>query len=237
MRLESRENLKISGMQKLTLLDYPGKTACLLFTQGCNFRCPFCHNKDLLESNEKSKIEEKEIFSYLKKRQGLIDGVCISGGEPLLQEDIEEFIRKIKEMGFLVKLDTNGSNPSKLKRLLQQNLIDYIAMDIKNVFLKYDQTSGISKLKIEKIKQSIEIIENSKIEYEFRTTIVKQFHHLEELEQICKYLGPKVNYYIQNYQDCSTVLKKGLTGFEREELLYIQKRLKKFSKNVVLRGI
>ncbi len=110
--------MKISGMQKLTLLDYPGKTACLLFTQGCNFRCPFCHNKDLLKNEQASKIEKNEIFDYLKKRRGLIDGVCISGGEPLLQEDIEEFIKEIKEMGFLVKLDTNGSNHLKLKRLI-----------------------------------------------------------------------------------------------------------------------
>ncbi len=237
MKLESRDNLKISGMQKLTLLDYPGKTACLLFTQGCNFRCPFCHNKDLLKNEQASKIEKNEIFDYLKKRRGLIDGVCISGGEPLLQEDIEEFIKEIKEMGFLVKLDTNGSNPLKLKRLIEQKLVDYIAMDIKNDFLKYDETVGISKLNTQKIKESIEIIENSKIDYEFRTTVVKQLHSLVELEKICKYLGPKVNYCIQNYQNCNTVLKRGLTGFEKEELLGMYEKLKPFCPHIMLRGI
>lgn len=230
--------MKISGMQKLTLLDYPGKTACLLFTQGCNFRCPFCHNKDLLNNeNSESIIREEEVFRYLEKRKGLIDGVCISGGEPLLQEDIEAFISKIKQMGFSIKLDTNGSSPSRLKRLIDKGLIDYVAMDVKNDFLNYDKTSGVERLNIENIKRSIKIIEESNVEYEFRTTLVKEFHKLGQLEKICEYLGPEARYYLQNYRDCNSVLQMGLSGFEKEELLNMQNQLKITYPNVMVRGI
>lgn len=230
--------MKISGMQKLTLLDYPGNTACLIFTQGCNFRCPFCHNKDLLSCEESvDMISEEEVFKYLEKRKGLLDGVCITGGEPLLQEDIEDFIIKVKEMGYKVKLDTNGSSPSKLKRLLDKNLLDYIAMDVKNDFLNYDKTAGINMINIENIKRSIELIEKSTVDYEFRTTVVKQFHDLCQLEHICEYLGPKAKYYIQNYRDCNTVLQEGLVGFGEEELLNIKKKLNETYPNVMVRGI
>ena len=230
--------MTISGMQKLTLLDYPGNTACLIFTQGCNFRCPFCHNKDLVgEEITHEIIEEKEVFKYLEKRKGILDGICITGGEPLLQKDIEEFIAKVKEMGFKVKLDTNGSSPSRLKRLLDKGLLDYIAMDIKNDFLNYDKTSGIERINIENIKRSINIIENSNVEYEFRTTVVKELHNILQLEEICKYLGPNAKYYIQNYKECDTVLKKGLSGFNENELLNIQNRLKMTNPNVMVRGI
>lgn len=230
--------MTISGMQKLTLLDYPGNTACLLFTQGCNFRCPFCHNKDLVgKDNEHEIVDEKEVFTYLEKRKGILDGVCITGGEPLLQKDIEEFITKVKNMGFKVKLDTNGSSPSRLKSLIEKGLIDYVAMDIKNDFLNYDKASGIERINIENIKRSINIIENSNIECEFRTTIVRELHDLLQLEKICKYLGPNVKYYIQNYKDCDTVLQKGLTGFDKDELMNIQNRLKLTNPNVMVRGI
>lgn len=228
----------ISGMQKLTLLDYPGKTACLIFTQGCNFRCPFCHNRDLLnEENNNEEIAEEEVIKYLEKRKGLIDGICISGGEPLLQSDLEDFIIKVKEMGFLVKLDTNGSSPSKLKRLIDKKLIDYVAMDIKNDFTKYDKTSGIEKIKTDNIKRSIQIIENSGIDYEFRTTIVKQFHNLCGIESICGYIGPNSKYYIQNYKDAKTVLQHGLSGFDDDELRQMQDKLKLVYPNVIVRGI
>ncbi|MBQ7140884.1 MAG: anaerobic ribonucleoside-triphosphate reductase activating protein [Bacilli bacterium] len=230
--------MTISGMQKLTLLDYPGNTACLIFTQGCNFRCPFCHNRDLVGEETKHEIiDEKEVFKYLEKRKGILDGICITGGEPLLQRDIEEFITKVKEMGFKVKLDTNGSSPSRLKRLLDKGLLDYVAMDIKNDFLNYDKTSGIERINIENIKRSIDIIENSSVEYEFRTTVVKELHDLLQLERICEYLGPNVKYYIQNYKDCDTVLQKGLSGFDNDELINIQNKLRMTNPNVMVRGI
>lgn len=229
--------MTINGMQKLTLLDYPGTVACLIFTQGCNFRCPFCHNSGLLDMNNNcEKIDEKEVFKYLEKRKGLLDGVCISGGEPLLQKDIEYFIRKVKDLGYKVKLDTNGSSPKKLKQLIEEGLIDYVAMDIKNDFLNYDKTAGMCT-NIDNIKKSIEIIENSNIEYEFRTTIVKQFHDVGKLEKIIQYIGPNARYYIQNYQDCSSVLQRGLDGFDEEELLNIKNTLGVKYPNLVVRGV
>lgn len=228
----------ISGMQKLTLLDYPEKTACLLFTQGCNFRCPFCHNKDLLKLDiPNERVSEEEVFSYLKKRQGILDGVCITGGEPLLQKDIESFIRKIKEMGFLVKLDTNGSCPATLQKLINDNLVDYIAMDVKDDFESYNKTSGVELINLENIKRSIKIIEESNVEHEFRTTVVKELHNYQHLENICEYIGKNEKYYIQNYRDCDTVLSRGLTGFSESELLDIEKRLKVTYPNVMIRGI
>lgn len=228
----------ISGMQKLTLLDYPGKTACLLFTQGCNFRCPFCHNKDLLDLNANGEvISEEEIFAYLDKRKNILEGVCITGGEPLLQNGIESFIKKIKDMGFLVKLDTNGSCPGKLKWLLDNRLLDYIAMDIKTDFLNYDKASGLNCYNVENIKNSIAIIEKSNVEHEFRTTVVKEIHDFEQLENVCKYLGPNEKYYIQNYRDSKTVLKPGLSGFEIVELQNILRDLNKTYPNVMIRGI
>lgn len=229
--------MTINGMQKLTLLDYPGNVACLIFTQGCNFRCPFCHNSGLLDMNNNcEKIDEKEVFKYLEKRRGLLDGVCISGGEPLLQKDIVDFIRKVKDLGYKVKLDTNGSSPKKLKQLIEGGLIDYVAMDIKNDFLNYDKTAGMCT-NIDNIKKSIEIIENSNIEYEFRTTIVKQFHDVGKLEKIIQYIGPNARYYIQNYQDCSSVLQRGLNGFDNEELLNIKNTLGVKYPNLVVRGV
>ncbi len=226
----------ISGMQKLTLVDYPGHTACLIFTQGCNFRCPFCHNSDLvIGANNSNKIDEQVLFDYLDKRKGLIDGVCISGGEPLLQKDIKLFIEKIKEKGYKVKLDTNGSKPDVLENLIEHNLIDYVAMDVKNVFNKYDLTIGC-KSNVEDIKKSISILKSSSIDYEFRTTIAKELHSLEDIRGILEYLGADVKYYLQNYNDCETVLKKGLSGFSDDELLEIKQNLERKYPNVIIRG-
>ncbi len=229
--------MKISGMQKLTLLDYPGLTACLIFTQGCNFRCPFCHNSELLGLDSKEEISEEEVMEYLKKRQGLLDGVVISGGEPLLQPDIETFIKKIKDLGYKVKLDTNGLNTNKLKELIDKKLIDYIAMDIKNVFALYDKTAGVKNINIENIQKSIELIKSSNIDFEFRTTIVKGHHNIENIKKICEYIGKNVVYYIQNYKDCDTVLEKGLKGFSEEELKEFQRNINMVYPNVKVRGL
>lgn len=226
----------ISGMQKLTLVDYPGHTACIIFTQGCNFKCPFCHNSGLIKCTSNSnKIDEQVLFDYLDKRKGLIDGVCISGGEPLLQKDIILFIRRIKEKGFKVKLDTNGSNPDVLKKIIDNKLVDYVAMDIKNTFEKYELTSGI-KVNLDSIKESIEVLKNSGIDFEFRTTISKELHTLEDIRNILEYIGVNVKFFIQNYKECDTVLKKGLSSFSDDELLDIQKELERKYPNVVIRG-
>ena len=226
----------ISGFQKLTLVDYPGHTACILFTQGCNFKCPFCHNSDLISgANKPNIIDEQVIFDYLDKRKGLIDGVVVSGGEPLLQKDIELFIRKIKEKGYKVKLDTNGSKPNILKKLIDESLLDYVAMDVKNTFTKYEVTTGIST-NIKDIKESIEILKDSNIDYEFRTTIVKELHNFEDIMEILNYIGTNVKFYIQNYRDCDTVLIKGLHGFSDNELQFIEENLKMKFPNVNIRG-
>lgn len=230
--------MTISGMEKLTLLDYPDNMACLIFTQGCNFRCPFCHNRNLLmDTNNDGVIDEEEVLNYLKKRKGLVDGICISGGEPLLQRDIEGFITKIKDIGVKVKLDTNGSNPNKLKKLIDKGLVDYVAMDIKNDFSNYGKTSGVENINIDNIKKSIAILENSNINYEFRTTVVKELHNVTQLEHICEYIGPDAKYYIQNYRDCANVLQAGLNGFDNEELVNIRDILKSKYPNVMVRGI
>ena len=226
----------VSGFQKLTLVDFPGHTACIIFTQGCNFKCPYCHNSELINCrNNSNKIDEQVLFDYLDKRKGLIDGVVVSGGEPLLQKDIILFIKKIKEKGYKVKLDTNGSNPVALKELIENSLVDYVAMDVKNVFNKYDLTTGI-KTNIENIKKSIEILKNSSIDYEFRTTIAKELHNLEDIKSILNYLGKNVKYYIQNYRECDTVLQKGLSSFSDSELLNIKESLEKIYPNVIIRG-
>jgi pyruvate formate lyase activating enzyme len=234
--MEKNIVMVISGFQKLTLIDYPEHTACIIFTQGCNFKCPFCHNSNLIQmTNSSNKIDEQVLFDYLDKRKGLIDGVCISGGEPLLQQDIELFIVKIKEKGYKIKLDTNGSVPSLLKKLIDHKLIDYVAMDVKNTFSKYHLTAGVN-VNINNIKQSIEILKNSNIDYEFRTTVVKEFHSIDDINEILEFLGPNVKYYIQNYRDCETVLKKGLNGFSDIELLNIKEKLERKYPNIIIRG-
>lgn len=228
--------IKIGGFMKLTLLDYPDNVACIIFTQGCNYKCPFCHNSSLIKNDGNDLTDESLVLSYLKKRQGILDGVSISGGEPLIQKDLKAFIKKVKKMGYKVKIDTNGSNPEGLKDLIDNNLIDYVAMDIKNTFTKYDLTTGV-KANINKIKESIKIIENSKIKYEFRTTIVKEFHNREDIKEILKLLNNKSLYYIQNFNNNDQVLNKSLHGFSQDELLDIKKELEREYPNIKFRDI
>lgn len=227
--------MNISGFLKLTLLDYPNKTACMIFTSGCNFNCIYCHNSSLIAFN-KSVINESEIFNYLKKRVGLIDGVVISGGEPTLQKDLIPFIKKIKDLGFLVKLDTNGTNPSILKKLLDQNLVDYIAMDIKHVFTKYSNVIG-KNTDILKIKESIDILKNSTIDYEFRTTIVDGYFSLSDIIEIATYLGKNVKYFLQNFKDSEGVVNKDLKPFDKNILLKWQEILRKDFPNLMIREL
>jgi len=228
--------MKISGFEKLTLLNYPGVVSCIIFTKGCNFRCPYCQNSSLIDFKGESDISDEEVLDYLIKRKGILDGICISGGEPLLQKDIKFFVRRVKELGYKIKIDTNGSSPLILKELIDEHLIDYVAMDIKNTFPKYKQTVGC-KLNIENIKKSIEILENSYIDYEFRTTIVKEFHELDDILQICKMLNNKSKYYIQNFQNSDGVLNKKLHGFSENELKEMYEKLNKKYKNVKFRDI
>ena len=227
----------IDGFQKLTLLDFPEKMACMIFTRGCNFKCPFCHNGPLvLNKTKEGFINESEIFEYLKKRKKLLDGVVVSGGEPLLQRDIKTFITKIKDLGYKVKIDTNGTSPLLLEELINEGLVDYVAMDIKNVFEKYPKITGCRNVNIDNIKKSINILKQDRIDYEFRTTIVKEFHTIEDIKKILSYIeGSK--YYLQNFVDSENVIQSGLHGFSREELIDINTELEKEFTNFKIREL
>lgn len=212
--------MRISGLQKVTLLDYPGLVACTVFTPGCNFRCPFCHNSGLVtDVAHADNIPIDDFFALLNKRKGLLDGVCITGGEPLLQEGLEDFIARIKDLGFKVKLDSNGYSPAKLKRLIDDNLLDFVAMDIKNSLEKYPLTTGLTTFDPRPIEESIALLKEGKIGYEFRTTAVKEFHETEDFRKMAKMIEGTKAYFIQNFKDSGAVIAQGLHGFDRETLL------------------
>lgn len=201
--------IAIAGIQKTTLLDYPGKLAATIFLQGCNFRCPFCHNSILTEKST-GEIEEDELLSFLEKRKNLLDGVCITGGEPLLQKESRNLIQKIKSLGLLVKLDTNGSCPDFLKDLISDSLVDYVAMDIKNSPEHYAQTAGVAQIDMEKIKASASILMEGKIDFEFRTTVVKELHTLSDFEKIGEWLSGDEKYFLQRFVHSEAVFDLNL---------------------------
>lgn len=235
----------ICGLQKLTLLDYPGKMACIIFTKGCDFRCPFCHNASLVINAQQNDdrpydietYSENDILSFLKKRHGILDGVVITGGEPTLQKDLIPFIGKVKELGYNVKLDTNGNHPQVVSDLLKEGLIDYIAMDIKNCKEKYARTIGLSTFDITNIIHSVDIIKNSGIDYEFRTTVVDAFHSKEDFESIGKWLAGAKAYYLQNFVDSGDLIRPGLTGVSPEKMEEFANEARKYVQNTQLRGL
>jgi len=229
---------KIGGLEKVSLLDYPGKVSSILFTYGCNLECPFCHNPELViyPLDRSIEIKGNKVFDYLEGRQGLIDAVVITGGEPLIYKDIEGFIEKIKKMGFLVKLDSNGFFPEQLKQLLKKNLLDYIAMDVKCPRDSYVKFSGDRKA-IGKITESIDIIMNSGIPYEFRTTFVKGIHSIEDGERITSMIPNAMKYYIQNFRSGKTIDETldSSNSFTEKELKEILRGAKKYVKNSYIR--
>ncbi len=211
--------MNIQGFQKLTMLDFPGKTACTVFTGGCNLRCPFCHNVALVLSPEEEPFPEEEIFGYLEKRRGLLDGVAVTGGEPLLQKDLADFLRRVKAMGFLTKLDTNGFFPDALEALLDGRLVDYVAMDVKNSPEKYAATCGLQRVDLAKIEKSLTLLRSSGVEYELRTTVAGGLHTVEDIEAICKWIKGAERYYLQAFKD-SGILKEGACTPLPEGTLY-----------------
>lgn len=230
--------MRIQGLQKLTLLDFPERTACTVFTAGCNFRCPFCHNASLVVNIPKElEIGEDEFFAFLRKRQGILDGVCVSGGEPLLQPDIEEFIRTIKALGYAVKLDTNGTFPDKLVSLVEQGLIDYVAMDIKNSPETYAITAGVETLDIVSVQKSVSYLKEGNIPYEFRTTVVKNYHSKEEFEKIGSWLQGTEKYYLQNFVDSGDLINSKTKGCSEKEMKEFLAAVKLYIPNAKLRGI
>jgi len=230
--------MRIGGFQKLTLIDFPGKIATTVFTVGCSFRCPFCHNPELVVSSQflVQGKQEEEFFAHLAKRKGKLEGVCITGGEPTIQKDIVEFVKKIKELGFAVKLDTNGTRPDVLKKLLDLKLLDFVAMDIKNQLKKYDKTTGVKGDK-KRIKLSVDLIMNSRLPYEFRTTVVPGIHEEKDFLEIAKWIGGANAYYLQEYREMRILdpkLKKKTKG-KTLDLKKIKKSIEKSFRKIGIR--
>lgn len=230
--------MEIHGFQKTTLLDYPGHVACTLFTGGCNFRCPYCHNGDLvLCPSQTPVIPAEEIFAHLKKRQGILEGVCISGGEPTLAPDLEDFIREIRRMGYLIKLDTNGYRPDVLIHLCEQGLLDYVAMDIKHAPEHYHTIANIADFDISQIYASVDFLMHFGIPYEFRTTLVEELHEQEDILAIGTWLKGARAYFLQPFRDSDAVLTKGFHAPNRETLVSYRELLLPLIPNSVLRGV
>lgn len=270
------KGMRIYGFQKTTLLDYPGHVAATVFTGGCNFRCPFCHNAGLVlgverrelkaveleaaevdacaaKQEQKSSValrsregamDEAEVLAYLRKRRGILQGVCITGGEPTLQEDLEEFIGRVKELGYLVKLDTNGYRPEVLERLLKAGLPDYVAMDIKASKENYGRAAGVAKPDIAGIEESVNLLKNSTIPYEFRTTVVKGIHSIEEFDAIGSWLAGSKAYYLQAFRENEDLLGShtekdtlAIAVFSKAEMEQMAELARKYIDKVMLRGV
>ena len=231
----------IKGLQKLTLLDFPEKMACTVFTFGCNLRCPFCHNASLVltERADDTLIPEEEFFSFLQKRRGILEGVCITGGEPTLQPDLPTFIRKIRDLGFAVKLDTNGARPAVLRALLDEGLLDYVAMDVKNSLSKYPETVGLPTFDTTSIEESMNILMEGRIPFEFRTTLVKGLHTPESVAEMGARLAGGERFFLQTFEDSGDLIAgegdrlSAFTPTETEELLRI---LRHYVPNAQIRG-
>ncbi|MCR0327568.1 anaerobic ribonucleoside-triphosphate reductase activating protein [[Clostridium] innocuum] len=235
---QEEAGIKLFGIQKLTLLDYPQKMASTIFTGGCNFRCPFCQNSDLVFLPENMpELQEEDVLRFLEKRKGILDGVCISGGEPLLNPELAGFLRKIKALGYAVKLDTNGSSPEKLKQLVEEGLLDYVAMDIKNSVRKYAETAGIRNLDLQGIQDSITYLKEGHIPYEFRTTIVKEFHSAQDIRDMTDWLEGAAAWYLQNFEDSDHVIQRGLHAWDKETLKAYLEIARTKIPNTELRGI
>lgn len=229
--------MQIYGLQKMTLLDYPENVASTVFLNGCDFKCPYCHNFELVDGTARPLMEEEEFFSFLGKRKGILDGIAISGGESCLHRELPDFIRRIRAMGFLVKLDTNGYHPEMLLSLIEEHLVDYVAMDIKNSFTKYGITVGVPKLDTEPVRRSIDILMNSDRDYEFRTTVVKEFHEEKDFEEIGEMIRGAKKYFLQQYTCRDTVPDQTLNPPSEEELKQYLVVLSKNVPNARLRGI
>jgi len=229
--------MKLAGLQKLTLLDFPGHVACTVFTAGCNLRCPFCHNSELvLPERKPALMDEEEFFSFLKKRQGILEGVCVTGGEPLLQQDIAPFLRRIKELGFAVKLDTNGCFPNVLRSLVADGLVDFVAMDIKNSPARYGETAGIPDFDLTGVEESVDFLLSGAVDYEFRTTVAAQFHDEDSFRDIARWIKGAKRYALQEFKDSGDILTGGLTPCSGEQMQVFLSILKPLVPGAFLRG-
>lgn len=230
--------MMISGLQKLTLLDFPGRTACTVFFYGCNLRCPFCHNAFLVTDHDDGQgFTEEEFFAFLESRRRLLDGVAITGGEPMLQPGLHDFIYKIKEKGFAVKLDTNGTFPEKLRALSGEGLLDYVAVDIKNSPEKYPLATGVASPDVDAVKQTVDFLKNGSVDYEFRTTLVKGLHTPDDVAAVGKWLCGAKRWFLQAFKDSGNLISPGLEGFSYAEYTEMLDIARRFVTNAQLRGI
>ena len=233
------ERMLISGLQKLTLLDYPGKVACTVFTGGCNFRCPFCHNSTLVLPDQIAHDSSEEaVLAFLKKRVGVLDGVAVTGGEPLLHADIGDFLKEVKALGFLVKLDTNGSFPDRLISLVEAGLVDRVAMDIKNAPALYAKTAGLERFALDGVTRSKNFLLEGRVDYEFRTTVVKGLHTADSLIEAAHWIEGAKEYYLQQYRDSGAILDStGLSGFDADEMHALADAVRPIVPTVQVRGV
>ena len=232
--------MKIHGLQKMTLLDYPGRVACTVFLGGCDFRCPFCHNYELVDGSAPALMEDGELFAFLdflKKRRGLLDGVAVTGGEPCLRPDLPELLSRIKVLGYDVKLDTNGAHPGLLKALIDQKLVDYVAMDIKNSPEKYARTVGLETLDLAPVRQSVELLLSDVVDYEFRTTVVDELHEPNDFEAIGSWIAGARRYFLQAFTDRDSVPFGNLHTPSKEKLTRCADIVRPYVSEVALRGV
>jgi len=228
--------MKIQGLQKMTLLDYPGRVACTVFLGGCDYRCPFCHNFELVVGPAPDAVDEEEFFSFLEKRLGLLDGVAITGGEPCLHPDLPDFIARIRDTGFPVKLDTNGCHPAMLARLIESGTVDYIAMDVKNSPAKYARTAGVPVADLAPIGESIGLLLHSSIDYEFRTTVVRELHEARDFEQIGEWIAGAPRYFLQPFAPRDTVPDAALSAPDPADLRTFRDIAARYVEHVEIRG-
>lgn len=229
--------MKLYGLQKLTLLDFPGRVACTVFLGGCDFRCPFCHNYELATGAAPAVMDEEAFFTFLGRRRGMLDGVAITGGEPCLHRDLPDLMRRIRDMGFLVKLDTNGAHPDMLKRILDEGLVDYVAMDIKNSPGKYAATAGVEGLDLAPMRESVQLLMESGTDYEFRTTCVAQFHETADFDAIGSWIRGARRYFLQVFADRDTVPFGNLSAPSREDMLTWAEVARKYVPDTNIRGL
>ena len=228
----------IKGLQKLTLLDFPDKMACTLFTFGCNFRCPFCHNASLVlaERADDAVMPEEEFFTFLSRRRGILEGVCISGGEPTLQPDLPAFIARIKDMGYAVKLDTNGYRPAVLKSLVETGLLDYVAMDVKNSLPLYGKTVGIEHFDTKPVEESMNYLMEGHVPFEFRTTLVRGLHTVDSIRDMGRRLAGEEKFFLQSFEDSGDLIRSGMEGISPSETEVLLSALREHIPNAQIRG-
>ena len=228
--------MKIGGLMNLTLLDYPDKVACTVFTVGCNFRCPFCHNNTLVCGNGGRQISENEILSFLQKRSGVLEGMCLTGGEPLIQSGVEDFLRKVKELGYSVKLDTNGAFPDRLRAIIEAGLVDDVAMDVKNSRKRYAETAGCTT-DTGAVEQSVELLKSGVVDYEFRTTVTGNYHDEQNIEDMARWLVGAKRYYLQKFVNSGDLIDGSTVGCGDDAMRRYLEIVKQYVPSAELRGI